>query len=205
MLEVVPLDYNQISSVKDWRSIANYEVAIENREGEKLIGPRAFKSLGSSTARFYDIASARPILSSKLGKVDGLIVKAYRAVIHSIIHSPIGLSASLSLLYHSGMELGKSLYKEYSPSTLEDLCKLLEDLGWGIVDPMPNGNIRVYECIDCSGLPYLGYPICTFEAGLLSSMLSSMANSTIRAEELRCWATGYSFCDFRIESKKPKI
>ena len=198
MVEMEPRSYCFINSIKDWRSLADYEVALERKEGSKLIGPRASDVQATSQLSLAEtLSSARPILSSRLGKVDALIAKAYRAVLYSIKNSPIGMAASLGLLYHSGIELGKNIFKEYTPTTLEDISHLLEDLGWCLVDLMPNGNIRVYECIDCSGLPYLGFPVCTFESGILSSLLSLMNDANIKVEEIRCWATGYSFCEFK--------
>ena len=62
-------------------------------------------------------------------------------------------------------------------------------------------DFRVYECIDCEGLPNVGKPVCYFETGMIIGILKELTHKEVSAEEIRCWTSGYSFCQFNVEIK----
>ncbi|MDY9924521.1 V4R domain-containing protein [Methanobacterium sp.] len=62
-------------------------------------------------------------------------------------------------------------------------------------------DLRVYECIECSGLPNIEEPVCYFETGMIIGILRELTHKEVFAEEIRCWTSGYSFCHFNVEIK----
>lgn len=101
------------------------------------------------------------------------------------------------IIYHAGKELGKSL----NPKTIDDIVKFCEDYKIGKIeivseDPL---QIRVDECISCSGLPECNESLCWFEGGFIAGCLEKVFNKSIQAKETHCAGLGDDFCQFDIK------
>ncbi|XRO75052.1 DUF2507 domain-containing protein [Methanocaldococcus sp. 28A] len=101
------------------------------------------------------------------------------------------------IIYECGKELGKSL----NHSSIDDMIKFYDEYKLGkmeIVNKNPL-QIRVYECISCSGLPKVGKPLCWFEGGFIAGCLEKILNKKVRATETHCVGLGDDFCQFDIK------
>ncbi|CAB3289418.1 4-vinyl reductase 4VR [Methanocaldococcus lauensis] len=101
------------------------------------------------------------------------------------------------VIYECGRELGESL----NPSTIDDVVNFCEKHKIGKVEIINKSplQIRVYECISCSGLPEVGEPLCWFEGGFIAGCLEKILNKKVRAKETHCAGLGDDFCQFEIK------
>jgi predicted hydrocarbon binding protein len=106
-----------------------------------------------------------------------------------------------------GMEFGSNLVQQEIIKSLDELLSFLAEYRVGIVDIFDeqsiNGtkilDLRIYECIECAELPNMGKALCFFEAGLITGVLSEITKKEVKTEEVRCWTSGYSFCQFEVK------
>jgi hypothetical protein len=56
--------------------------------------------------------------------------------------------------------------------------------------------LTVSEDLDCSGLPELGYGVCTYDEGFIASILESHTGVHFDVTEIDCWCTGDRTCRF---------
>ncbi|XRO76940.1 V4R domain-containing protein [Methanocaldococcus sp. 10A] len=101
------------------------------------------------------------------------------------------------VIYDCGRELGNSL----NPSSIEDVVKFCEEYKIGkvvIVNKSPL-QIRVCECISCSGLPEVGETLCWFEGGFIAGCLEKILDKKVRVKETHCAGLGDDFCQFEIK------
>lgn len=62
--------------------------------------------------------------------------------------------------------------------------------------------LTVSEDLDCSGLPELGYEICTYDEGFITGLLESFTSRKFKVKEVDCWCTGDRTCRFTAEMIK---
>jgi predicted hydrocarbon binding protein len=101
------------------------------------------------------------------------------------------------VIYECGRELGQAL----NPKSVEDVVKFCEEYKIGkveIVNKEPL-QIRVYECISCSGLPNVGETLCWFEGGFIAGCLEKILNKKVRVKETHCAGLGYDYCQFEVK------
>ena len=98
-------------------------------------------------------------------------------------------------------DAGKKLGNELNPKTVEDVVKFCEDYKIGKVEIVGENplQIRVNECISCSGLPECGETLCWFEGGFIAGCLEKIFNKKVRAKETHCAGLGDEFCQFEIK------
>jgi hypothetical protein len=60
--------------------------------------------------------------------------------------------------------------------------------------------LTVSEDLDCSGLPELGYGVCTYDEGFIASILESHAGVRFEVTEIDCWCTGDRTCRFEAKA-----
>jgi predicted hydrocarbon binding protein len=101
------------------------------------------------------------------------------------------------VLYSAGKKLGHEL----NPKTVEEVVKFCEDYRIGKVEIVGENplQIRVGECITCSGLPECGEPLCWFEGGFIAGCLEKVFNKKVQAKETHCAGLGHEFCQFEIK------
>ncbi|WP_457613442.1 V4R domain-containing protein [Methanocaldococcus sp.] len=100
------------------------------------------------------------------------------------------------VIYECGRELGQSL----NPKSIDDIIKFCEEYKIGKIEVVNKNpiQIRVYECISCSGLPEVGETLCWFEGGFIAGCLEKILNKKVRAKETHCAGLGDDFCQFEI-------
>ena len=103
----------------------------------------------------------------------------------------------------AGIELGTKLVKNGFINSFDEIADFLAKYKMGVFkeEEIENGkrlDLRVYECIECSKLPNVGEPICYFETGMIIGILKELTHQEVSAEEIRCWTSGYSFCQYDV-------
>ncbi len=188
-------------SIEFYRSLAADEMKNERRVGNKFVGPRA--EIKGKIELNHVMNPLRPFFSADTG-LDDKYVSTFRMGHFNI---PEKLSNSVQgTNYIGGMEFGKNLVRQKVVGDMDNLVSFLKEYKFGIFDLFQkeehNGteilDIRVYECIECASLPNIGKPACYFEAGMITGILMEMTKNEVNTEEIRCWTSGYSFCQFRV-------
>ncbi|RLI70750.1 hypothetical protein DRO97_10530 [Archaeoglobales archaeon] len=121
------------------------------------------------------------------------------------------MSGADSIMYKIGQEIAK----EVSPEVIKNdkieeifdgLANIFEKLRIGILElreyKNERVNIRIYECVTCSGMPNIGKTVCYFEGGLMAGTYEVITKRTALAIETKCWGTGYKYCEFEIRLNK---
>ena len=190
-----------------YRSLVRKEIASEIIVDGKLIGPRTLTK--KDHVDLKDIISPeRPFLGKDAsGDLDSLYVTTFRV---GNLKKPISLAkAGYGTDVVAGIELGANLVKNGLIKSVDEIADFLAKYKIGILDifnekEIEDGkklDLRVYECIECSGLPNIGEPVCYFETGMIIGILRELTHKEVSAEEIRCWTSGYSFCHFNVEIK----
>ena len=126
--------------------------------------------------------------------IDALVFRIVRFV---DLEKYVGEYAAHILWYNEGKDFGKELnFKSF-----DDIIKFCEDLKIGIVEVVNENpiQIRLDECITCSGLPNIGKPYCYFEAGFLAGCLESILGKKVHVKETHCHGLGNDFCQFEAK------
>lgn len=194
-------------AIKHYRSIAKKEIEEERCVDGTFIGPKS--KAEKEDFKIGDVISpSRPFLGKDAGEsLDSTYASTFRLG-HYNLPEQIA-STGQGTTFVGGMEFGRNLVKENIIKSLDDLITLLADYKIGIVDVFDEKeedgvkklDIRVYECIECAGLPNIGRPICYFEAGVITGVFRELTKKDVNAEEKRCWTSGFSFCQFDVEIK----
>ena len=112
------------------------------------------------------------------------------------------------LLYEQGYDLGETVFAGYVQSSeldglLLELAVVWKKLRLGIVEVVGKKEqiitIRVFECYDCAYMPNVGKALCFFDAGIIAGILDTKLEGRYSVEEVKCWGTGYTFCEFEIK------
>lgn len=185
--------------IEEYRRTTDDEIMSE-RNG---IGPR---EPIKSNIELKDIFRPERMFFSRF-EDDGSYVASFRMGHFNIPDIISGSAAGVS--YIGGLNLGKALISEGLAEDIHSLAELMLDQKLGILDIVSEWeddkylrmDVRVYECIECAGLPNIGRPICFFEAGIIAGALSEILGCDVDAYERRCWTNGYSFCQFDVRAR----
>lgn len=190
-----------------YRSLAKKEMEKEKVVNGIFIGPRS--KVVKHKFEIGDIINpSRPFLGKDAGeKSDSAYASTFR-IGHFNLPEQLA-STGQGTTFVGGMELGSNLVKQNIIKSLDDVITFLADYKIGIVDVFgekedereKSMDIRVYECIECADLPNIGKPICFFEAGVITGVFRELTKKDVMAEEVRCWTSGYSFCQFDVKIK----
>ena len=201
-------DYEE--AVKFYRSLAGKEIENEKILNGTFIGPRS--KVKKDKLEISDIINpSRPFLSKDVGEQsDSAYASTFRLGHFNMPEQLASTGQGTSFV--GGMEFGTKLVKQKIIKSLDDLITFLADYKIGIVDIFGEKeekeektmDIRVYECIECADLPNVGKPICFFEAGVITGVFTELTKKDVTAKELRCWTSGYSFCQFDVKIKDQK-
>lgn len=181
------------------------EVNIIRRRGEKLKDKKQDYKYKFSWDHIGDIEKGRPNLGNKTR------VEVYRLMqftLKDILSEEYGGEEVDLAYYRAGKLAGESLY-ENMMSPVEDLNgflkglqELIFELGIGILNvekaDMDLGELilTISEDVDCSGVPYLGYELCTYDEGVIAGLIESFAGINFSVQEIDCWGTGSGLCRF---------
>ena len=112
------------------------------------------------------------------------------------------------LLYSLGYELGTEVMADkVKGESLDEVVKGLADYwkrtGLGEIGVVKKNEIlvlRIMECFDCVSMPNVGKTLCYFDAGIFSGTLEKNLGEKYSVRELKCWGTGYEYCEFEVTS-----
>ena len=190
-----------------YRDIAKKEMENEKIVNGTIIGPRSM--VKKKNLDINDIIHpSRQFLGKNAGEnLDSVYVSTFR-IGHFNLPEQLA-STGQGTTFVGGMEFGSNLVKQKMVKNLEDLRLLITDYKMGIVDVFNEKqeddgktmDIRVYECIECADLPNIGKPLCYFEAGIITGVFKELTKKDVIAEEIRCWTSGFSFCQFDVQIK----
>jgi uncharacterized protein len=155
-----------------------------------------------------DIALGRP----NLGPTVRLeVYRLMQFTFRDVIEQHLGKEKTDQIFYESGKLAGIEFCKKnFSGITnfnefVKTLQETLRELGIGILRveeaDIEKGllTLAVSEDLDCSGLPELGYEICTYDEGFISGLLESFTGCAFKVKEIDCWCTGDRTCRFTAE------
>ncbi|SJZ38702.1 sigma 54-interacting transcriptional regulator [Selenihalanaerobacter shriftii] len=109
------------------------------------------------------------------------------------------------MYYNTAKNIGSKLeIKNYDQLT-EKLSKL--GIGQVRINLISDQKIiiRLYECVTCGDMEYIGRSICDFEAGIISGAVSSIIDQNVEATETKCCGLGDDFCEFELIKKNQGI
>ncbi len=126
-----------------------------------------------------------------------------------------GLDAAIgdasTLVYNSGRLVGGPVGKALAAQAAGDLGKFLggvvdtaRALGIGVIslkDGTLTGDrmqLRVDECVTCSGAKPIGKKICHFEGGFVAAVVEGFTGRDAVATETHCNANGDDHCGFEV-------
>jgi hypothetical protein len=155
-----------------------------------------------------DIALGRP----NLGPNTSLeVYRLMQFTFRDVMEQHIGTEKTDQIFYEAGKLAGTEFYKKFSTNIkdfnefVKSLQKTLHEMGIGILRveeaDMEKGSfiLTVSEDLDCSGLPELGYEICTYDEGFIAGLFESFTGSPFKVKEVDCWCTGDRTCRFTAE------
>jgi len=107
-------------------------------------------------------------------------------------------------LYDAGYDIGlnvisKQIKGSRLENVLEELADIWKKLNLGTVELADVNRIRVKDCYQCGHMPDVGKPLCPSDAGIIAGVLDKTIGKKHSVKEIKCWGTGYDFCEFEIE------
>lgn len=158
-----------------------------------------------------DITKGRP----NLGLTTRLeVYRLMQYTFRDIIEQNMGPEKTDEIFYEAGKLAGREFYnnnfkeKKDFNTFIKNLQDIFRDMGIGILrvekaDPV-KGNfiLSVSEDLDCSGLPDLGYEVCTYDEGFISGILENFTGNPFKVKEVDCWCTGDRTCRFTADIVK---
>ncbi len=156
-----------------------------------------------------DIENGRPNLGSNTRlEVYRLLQYTFR----DIIERRYGTEDTDQIFYDAGELAGSEFCKNYFKNIhdfnefIKSLQETFREMGIGILRveeaDIEKGEfvLTVSEDLDCSGLPDVGYEICTYDEGFISGMLASFTGTPFKVKEVDCWCTGDRTCRFTAKA-----
>lgn len=125
-----------------------------------------------------------------------------------VIEKEYGTQAADEIFYKAGKLAGHEFYQHLFKEIIDynefirQLQLVLKEMAIGILRiekaDLEKGEfvMTVSEDLDCSGLPELGYEICTYDEGFISSLMENFTGKKFKVKEIDCWCTGDRTCRF---------
>jgi len=155
-----------------------------------------------------DIEEGRPTFGTDCPV---LIYRLLQFSLRNVIEGELGEGKGGEFLYKAGQMAGRLIFEKFLKDIeqLEDLIAKLADLLYELkicILRLEKSDVEKVEFVitaaedlDCSGVPEIGWPICQFDEGFVSGILSVFTGKNVHCKEVDCWATGERIC--RIEAK----
>ena len=155
-----------------------------------------------------DIALGRPNLGHSM-RIE--IYRLMQFTFRDVMEQDLGSEKTDQLFYQAGKLAGTEFYQQFFLQIkdfnefIKSLQSTLKDMGVGILRvekaDVKQGSfvLSVSEDLDCSGLPELGYEICTYDEGFIAGLLESFTGYQFKVKEVDCWCTGDRTCRFTAE------
>lgn len=114
------------------------------------------------------------------------------------------------ILYSLGYELGAEVMAgKVKGESLDEVVKGLagywKRTGLGEISVVGRNEVlvlRIMECFDCMSMPNIGRTLCYFDAGIFAGALEKNLGEKYSVREVKCWGTGYEYCEFEIKPSK---
>ena len=159
-----------------------------------------------SWALLGDIDIGRP----HLGNTTRLeVYRLMQFTFRDVIEFRYGAEIADQIFFEAGKKAGKAFYTHFiAPvNNMNDFIRktqsAVKDLNIGILR-IEQANfekneiiLTVAEDLDCSGLPELGFEVCTYDEGFLAALLEGYFQKTFTVKEIDCWCTGDRTCRFK--------
>jgi predicted hydrocarbon binding protein len=155
-----------------------------------------------------DIKSGRP----NLGFTTRLeVYRLMQYTLRHVIEQEVGTKAAERIFYNAGKLAGTEFFRMIikdapDPTTFVKKCQdAMQELGIGILrfEKTEAVNLSfvmtVSEDLDCSGLPDLGYAVCTYDEGFIAGILEAFTGKQFHVVEVDCWCTGDRTCRFTAD------
>lgn len=171
--------------------------------------------------KFYAV---NPNILSVMGRKQSVLIEQVQKEIHEMMTRGTGekneakiafLRLLKSSMLNTGIELDKPFYdagydtglnvisKQVKGSSLEgvleELAYIWKKLNLGTVELADANKIRVKDCYQCGHMPDVGKPLCPSDAGIIAGVLDKKTGKKHSVKEIKCWGTGYDFCEFEIK------
>jgi uncharacterized protein len=156
-----------------------------------------------------DMAKGRP----NLGPNTRLeVYRLMQFTCRDVMEQHLGADKTDQIFYEAGKLAGGEFYKNSLPSIqgfnsfIKSLQETFHNMGIGVLRieeaDLEKGSIilTVSEDLDCSGLPELGYEICTYDEGFIAGLLESFTDIPFKVKEIDCWCTGDRTCRFTAKA-----
>jgi predicted hydrocarbon binding protein len=155
-----------------------------------------------------DIALGRP----NLGPATRIeVYRLMQFTFRDVMEQQLGTEKTDQIFYAAGKLAGTEFYSQNFSEVkdfnvfIRQLQEAFRDLGVGVLRVeqanMEEGSfiLTVSEDLDCSGLPELGYQICTYDEGFIAGLLESFTGGPFKVKEVDCWCTNDRTCRFTAE------
>ncbi len=141
-------------------------------------------------------------------------LEVYRLMMFTLrdtLEREVGTEASDRIFYNSGNLAGQEFFRHVIkgapnlPAFVTAVQEALKTLNIGIfrvekADPEKGAFVfTVSEDVDCSGLPELGFGVCTYDEGFIAGLMESFTGKKFRVKEVDCWCTGDRTCRFTVD------
>ena len=142
----------------------------------------------------YDVDQLSVSHRKELGR--NVDIVTFRLVRFMDLEKYLGKEAQRAV-YNAGKRLGYKL----NPKTIREIAEFYENYRIGKMEIVGENplQIRVYECISCSGLPECGEVLCHFEGGIIAGGLEKIFDKKVQVKETHCAGLGDEFCQFEIK------
>jgi len=132
--------------------------------------------------------------------------------LRDVLEKQLGTERTDQAFLEAGRLAGVEFYRHFLGAVTEfsdfanGLQTVLKEMGIGILRFEKTDlehlsfTLTVSEDLDCSGLPELGYEICTYDEGFIAGLLEEFTHQRITVSETDCWCTGDRTCRFNAEA-----
>lgn len=140
-------------------------------------------------------------------------IEVYRLMeycFRDVLEKNLGVERGEKIIYEAGKCAGSNFFTHVLPKTdnfdefVNNIQNALKELKIGIFRvesaDLNAGNmiLTVSEDLDCSGLPDIGYGVCTYDEGFIAGILEKFTGKTCHVKEIDCWCTGERTCRFSV-------
>ena len=155
-----------------------------------------------------DIKSGRP----NLGFTTRLeVYRLMQYTLRDALEQEVGTKTADRIFYNAGKLAGTEFYRMVivDAPDLNTFIKKCQDslqaMGIGILriekSDLENFSfvLTVSEDLDCSGLPDIGFAVCTYDEGFIAGLLEAFSGKKFHVVEVDCWCTGDRTCRFTAD------
>jgi len=125
-------------------------------------------------------------------------------------------SGAAVLHYNTGKRVGervtKTLMKIFGVEGMDLILAVrqaVQTTGWGLVEfreldlKRHRGTIIIKECFEALAWREKPYKTCHWSRGYIAGVANVIFGIPMKAEEVKCLATGDEYCEFRVEQERP--